>query len=102
MNRPPIVVRDAIPADHAAVLALNNAHAPHVNALTDEEFAWLVANAGYFRVAEDAGGLAGFVLCLSAGTEYWSGNYKWFAERYSEFLYLDRVVVAPRLRRGQP
>ena len=95
-----VTVRDAGPADYQAVLALNNAHTPHVNALTDEEFAWLVAHAGYFRVAEDAGGLAGFVLCLPAGTDYWSDNYKWFAARYAEFLYLDRVVVSPRVRRG--
>lgn len=93
-------VRDATAADHAAVLALNNANTPHVNALTDEEWAWIVAHAGYFRVAEDEGGLAGFVLCIPSGTEYWSRNYKWFAERYAEFIYLDRVVVAARVRRG--
>lgn len=93
-------VRDATAADHAAVFALNNAHTPHVNALTDEEFAWLVAHAAYYRVAVDDVGLAGFVLCLPHGTEYWSRNYKWFAERYADFLYLDRVVVSPRVRRG--
>jgi hypothetical protein len=96
----PLTIRDATPADDAAVLALNNAHTPHVNALTDKVYAWLVAHAGYFRVAEDADGLAGFVLCLPNGTEYWSENYRWFSERYSEFLYLDRVVVSPRVRRG--
>jgi predicted GNAT superfamily acetyltransferase len=95
-----VLVRDATAADHAAVLALNNANTPHVNALTDDEFAWLVANAGYFRVAEDAAGIAGFVLCLPPGREYWSRHYKYFSERYSDFLYLDRVVVAPRTRRG--
>ena len=100
MNAPNLTIRDATPADHAAVLALNNSHTPHVNALTEEEFAWLVAHAGYFRVAADAGGIAGFVLCLPAGTEYWSGNYRWFTERYTDFLYLDRVVVSPGVRRG--
>jgi predicted GNAT superfamily acetyltransferase len=93
-------VRDAVAADHAAVLALNNAHTPHVNALTDEEFAWLTAHATYFRIAEDAEGLAGFVLCVPHGTSYWSGNYKWFTERFDNFLYLDRVVVSPRMRRA--
>jgi predicted GNAT superfamily acetyltransferase len=39
------------------------------------------------------------VLCLAAGLEYWSDNYKWFAARYDDFLYLDRVVVAERARR---
>ena len=80
------------------MLSLNNAAEPHVNALPQHEFDWLVAHAAYFRLLEDAGGLAGFVLCLPSGIDYWSGNYKWFTERYTTFLYLDRVVVAPRAR----
>ncbi|MBX3174097.1 MAG: GNAT family N-acetyltransferase [Gemmatimonadaceae bacterium] len=93
-------VRDATAADSAAVLALNNAAVPHVNALTPDEFTWIVERAGHYRVAEDSEGVAGFVLCIPSGLEYWSANYKWFAERYDSFLYLDRVVVAPRLRRA--
>ena len=93
-------LREAIAADHAAVLALNNAHTPHVNALSEEQFAWIAAHSGYFRIAEDAGGVSGFVLCVPSGhTEFWSENYKWFSARYEAFLYLDRVIVAPRMRR---
>jgi uncharacterized protein len=94
------VVRDATVADHPAVLAMNNAAPPHVNALDDEQFAWLAERAAYFRVLEDAGGIVGFVLCVPSGLDYWSDNYKWFSERYGDFLYLDRVVVAERARRG--
>jgi predicted GNAT superfamily acetyltransferase len=96
----PYTLRPAIAADHAAVLALNNTQVPHVNALTRDEFAKIVALSAHFTVAEDPQGLLGFVLCIPSGTAYWSGNYKWFAERYDRFLYLDRVVVSPRLRRG--
>lgn len=92
-------VRDATAADSAAVLALNNAHVPHVNALSAEDFTWIVERAGHYRAVEDEGGIAGFVLCIPSGLEYWSANYKWFAARYDSFLYLDRVVVSPRLRR---
>lgn len=95
-----LVVRDATGTDGAAVLALNNAHVPEVNALSEEEFAFLTARASYYRVAVDGDGLAGFVLCLPAGLDYWSENYRWFSARYAEFLYLDRVVVAPRVRRA--
>lgn len=94
-----VTVREATAADGAAVLAMNNASTPHVNALTTEEFAWLTSHAAYYRVAEDAHGIAGFVLCLAAGLDYWSDNYKWFAARYDDFVYLDRVVVAERARR---
>lgn len=88
--------RDATVADHPAVISLNNSAAPHVNVLAMEELDWLVGHAAYFRVLEDAAGLAGFVLCLPSGINYWSENYRWFTERYAAFLYLDRVVVAPR------
>lgn len=94
------VVRDATAADGVAVLALNNAHVPHVNALSEEEFTWIVERAGHYRVAVDADGIAGFVLCVPSGLDYWSENYKWFTERFDHFLYLDRVVVSPRLRRA--
>jgi predicted GNAT superfamily acetyltransferase len=92
------VVRDAVVADHPVVLALNNGATPHVNALNEEEFAWLANRAKYFRVLEDAGGIAGFVLCVPSGLDYWSENYRWFTERYDSFLYLDRVAVAARAR----
>ncbi len=77
---------------------MNDAAVPAVNALPADYFAWLLANVAYFRVAEDAEGLAGFVMCLASGGTYWSDNYKWFTARYDSFLYLDRVVVAERAR----
>lgn len=91
-------MRDAVAADHAAVLALNNAATPHVNELSEERFAWIASHADYFRVAEDEAGIAGFVLALRPGLGYWSLNYRWFSERGDGFLYLDRIVVAGRAR----
>ena len=73
---------------------------PHVNPLDDTAFAWLAEHAMYFRVAEDGDGIAGFVMMLENGTAYWGANYAWFATRYDTFLYLDRVVVAPRAQRS--
>lgn len=93
-------LRPATAADHAAVLALNNAEVPRVNALAADEFARIVALSIHFTVAEDPEGLLGFVLCIPSGTNYWSANYQWFGDRYAGFLYLDRVVVSPRRRRG--
>lgn len=77
---------------------MNNAATPHVNALQQHEFDWLVTHATYFRVVEDAEGVAGFLLGLVAGLDYWSENYKWFTARHASFLYVDRVVVAERAR----
>jgi predicted GNAT superfamily acetyltransferase len=91
-------VRDAAASDHVAVLALNNSAVPHVNALSERDFSWIVSHADYFRVAEDDGEIVGFVIALKAGLEYWSLNYRWFTERGGDFLYLDRVVVSEHAR----
>jgi predicted GNAT superfamily acetyltransferase len=93
-----IRVRDAVAADHAAVLALNNSAVPHVNELSDGEFDWITSHADYFRVAEDEAGLTAFVIALRPGLAYWSLNYRWFSDRGGEFLYLDRIVVDERAR----
>jgi predicted GNAT superfamily acetyltransferase len=94
-----LVVRAATPRDQPTVLALNNASTPHVNALTEEQFAWLARETDYYRLAEIEGVLAGFVMAIRRGTDYWSSNYAWFTERYPAFIYLDRVVVVPNARR---
>lgn len=93
------MVRDATTQDHAAVLALNNGATPHVNPLAPEPFDWLVAHAVYFRVCADEAGVAGFIIAFPSGLPYWSDNYQWFASQAEPFLYLDRVVVAPRAQR---
>lgn len=95
-----VVVRKAVPNDHPAVLALNNASVPNVGALTDEQFAWLARETDYFRVAEVGGQLAGFIMAIRNGTDYWSANYAWFTARFSKFLYVDRVIVAPHAQRS--
>jgi len=98
-NGEAMIVRDAVAADHAAILALNNSAVPHVNALSMEDLAWLSGHANFFRVVTDAEGVLGFALVLPSGGAYWSDNYKWFSARYDRFVYLDRVVVAERARR---
>ena len=35
---------------------------------------------------------------MGPDTGYWSANYAWVGARYDRFIYLDRVVVAPRAR----
>ena len=37
-------------------------------------------------------------MVFSAGSDYWSDNYQWFLENYSDFLYIDRIVVSENAR----
>lgn len=81
-----------------AVLALNNASTPHVNALTAGDLQGLIAAARLSVFAAFDGRLAGFVLAFGPGADYASPNYRWFASRYPDFAYVDRIAVDPRFR----
>jgi predicted GNAT superfamily acetyltransferase len=51
------------------------------------------------HVVEQDGELAGFVLTFAPGAPYDSENYRWFSARWTDFYYLDRIVLADRFRR---
>lgn len=89
------MLRAVTSADLPAMLALNNAHAAEVNALTAEALAALVEVAAHARVID---GVAGFLIALSDRTPPQGPNHAWFLARYPAFLYIDRVVVAAEAR----
>ena len=41
----------------------------------------------------------GFVIVVAPGTAYDSAKYRWFSQVYSDFLYLDRIVLDSRVHR---
>ncbi len=94
-----IHLRDVREQELDSVLALNNAAGASILALDQAAIQHHFANAAYFRVAEIDGLLAGFLIAYTADANYDSPNYRWFGERYSAFLYIDRIVVAST-RRG--
>ncbi|CAN5891642.1 GNAT family N-acetyltransferase [soil metagenome] len=91
------------PADASAVLALNQGALEAVTPLDPTGLDRLVGQAAEVVVAEDdtvdGATVAGFAVVLAPGSPYESRNYAWFGERYDDFRYLDRVVVAPTHRR---
>jgi predicted GNAT superfamily acetyltransferase len=87
------VIRDATPADFAAILALNAASVQYTSPLDVLRLHGLHAQAAYHRVIELDSGVRAFLLALREGSDYASPNYRWFAKRYPEFLYVDRIVV---------
>ena len=94
------LVTDELVTDKLVTLwDLNEAEVPHVNSISLEDFRWFVDNATYFRIAWLDGSIAGFLIALLPGTSYASSNYRWFCARYSNFVYIDRVVVAKHARR---
>lgn len=97
----PTALRPIRPDDIPALTALNAEAAPAVNVISEEELAELVAGSA-LALAVDDGAPAGLLIALPPGLEYASENYRWFSQRAADagtgFLYVDRIVVAPRLR----
>jgi uncharacterized protein len=90
-----VQIRDIVEADLPAVLVINDDNQPAVGDLDAARLAELFTMSSMPLVAvDDDGTVAGFCLVLPPGTSYGSTNYAWFGERYTNFVYLDRVAVA--------
>ena len=77
------------------LLALNNAHAQELSWLEPERLTHLIAQA---FVASRIGNLEAFLLAFDQDADYDSPNFLWFRSRYTRFVYVDRIVVAPEAR----
>jgi hypothetical protein len=88
--------RPATALDFDAILVLNEESVRFLSPLSAERLAQLHAEADLHQVLEVDGEVAAFVLAFREGADYDSLNYRWFAERYERFLYVDRVVVSAR------
>ncbi|HPA00809.1 MAG TPA: GNAT family N-acetyltransferase [Chiayiivirga sp.] len=96
----PIQIREVREDELDVVLALNNAAGPSILPLTEAQLRFGFEEAAYFRVAESAGRIVGFLIAYDENSRYASSNYRWFRSRYPQFLYIDRVVIASAQRGG--
>ena len=95
-----IVIRDVREHELDSVLALNNNAGLAILPLDSVKLQWFYQEAAYFRVAERDGNLAGFLVAFGSEANHDSSNFAWFRERYPQFFYIDRIVVASRRRGG--
>ena len=93
-------IRDLVDADLERVLALNQANVPEVGPLDADRLRRLVGASSIALVVDDdvAGPVVGFCLVLAPGADYDSVNYRWFTDRASDVMYLDRVAFDERAR----
>lgn len=92
------MLRDATKSDFPTILALNAESVHFLSSLDEEQLALFADAASYLRVIEEGGEVAAFLLGFRKGDAYKGSNFAWFAERYDDFLYIDRVVVGSAYR----
>ncbi|MBC7519426.1 MAG: GNAT family N-acetyltransferase [Microbacteriaceae bacterium] len=78
------------------VCELNSAAVPAVSEASSAAIESLLALSGHgFAVVDEAADAAilGFIVAFDPGSNYASENYRYFEQRGSDSLYIDRVVV---------
>jgi predicted GNAT superfamily acetyltransferase len=91
-------IRDVHAGDYDAILALNAESVRFLSPLDRARLKLLDRQSCYHRGVERDGRIAAFLLAFAQDAGYDSANYRWFAARYPEFVYVDRVVVSAELQ----
>lgn len=91
MRKPEL--RDAGEADFAAVVALNAREVAHTSPMDVSRLRELHSLAAHHRVVTMEARVAAFLLVMGEESAYANPNFEWFAARYRNFLYVDRIVV---------
>jgi predicted GNAT superfamily acetyltransferase len=93
------VSRQIVPIAEEAwerLLELNNRQTTETSPLGGKAWARLLEHAFHGRMVD---GAEGFVIALDQGAPYANVNHGWFRARYDRFVYVDRIVVDPAVRR---
>ena len=85
-------IRPIQPVDLDRILEINAANVPEVGAVDADRMAYLLGQSPIALAVELDGRIVGFCLVLPPDSDYDSVNYRWFTERYDDFMYLDRVA----------
>ena len=86
-------IRDVVDADFEAIVALNDDEVQQTSPMDVNRLRFLVALSSYCKVVTVESRVVAFLIALREGAPYENDNYRWFSERFSTFIYVDRIVV---------
>lgn len=88
------MIRQITPQDLASVLAINNEAVPAVNALTASELSDIINISEKAWVVDEGDKIVGVLIVLGPRESYGSANYTWLNSQFTNFCYVDRIIIA--------
>ena len=96
-----MLIRQAKISDFPRILNINAAEEEKTSRIDLARITQLDLWSDYHKVAVVDDEVVGFLLVMSETSDYDGENFRWFVERYSRFLYIDRIVIdGSAARRG--
>ena len=93
------MIREINPQDIESVLAINNDAVPAVNSLNVSELLDIVDISQKTWVVEEEDTIGGVLIVIGPGESYRSTNYSWLDSQFTNFCYVDRIVIDPTNKR---
>ncbi len=93
------MIREIKQTDIESLLALNNDAVPAVNVLTVDELNVILRMTQKTWVAEDNGRVVGALVVIGPEEPYASANYSWLDSQFTNFCYVDRIIISPSSKR---
>jgi len=90
-----LLIREARASDFQSIININASEEEKTSPIDLARITQLDSWSTYHRVAVKEDQVAGFLLVMSNASDYDGANFRWFVDRYSSFLYVDRIVIDP-------
>ena len=88
-------IREARASDFRNIVSINASEEEKTSPIDLARITQLNSWSAYHRVAVNEDQVLGFLLVMSHASGYDGANFRWFVDRYSSFLYVDRIVIDP-------
>ena len=88
-----MLIRQAQVSDFPRILEINTTEEEKTSRIDLARITQLDSWSDYHRAVAVEDVVIGFLLVMSEASDYDGDNFRWFGERYSRFLYVDRIVI---------
>ena len=90
-----LLIREARASDFPRIVSINASEEEKTSSIDLARITQLNSWSTYHKVAIKDDQAVGFLLVMSDASGYDGANFRWFVDRYSSFLYVDRIVIDP-------